>query len=306
MRIDSHVHLITARMIREATARYNRMKPGLLERVVHDGRKLINPEFIEFLDRMDVPAFARLWEAELEKHRIDHACFLPISGTSLAEIEEFVSLNPSRFSGYVYLENPASKRGVATFKRLIKSGAFVGLKLYPCIQRVSVADKALFPLYEAAAELSAPVLIHFGITHAPVTDYRYTNPLDLQLPAKLFPDTNFIIAHFGAGFFREVLLLGFHAENIYVDTSGTNNWRLFLPEVMSLKKIFRRTIDVYGAGRVLYGTDSAIGAAAGYRGFVLKEQTRALAQLKIPAKDKKQVMGGNAARLFRLEKRLST
>ncbi|HEB71481.1 MAG TPA: amidohydrolase, partial [Nitrospirae bacterium] len=155
-----------------------------------------------------------------------------------------------------------------------------------------------------AGELGIPILIHFGITHAPHVDYRYTNPLDLQLPSKTFPGTDFIIAHFGAGFFREILLLGFHAENIYIDTSGTNNWREYLPEIMPLAKIFKRTIEVYGAERILYGTDTAINDKTGYRTFVLKEQTKALRLLKIPAKDRKLIMGGNALKLFRLKSRL--
>lgn len=304
MIIDSHVHLITAQMIEAITVRLNRVRPGLLDRVNHMGRKLINPDFIRFLKTMSVKKLAVMWEREMEKNKIDHACFLPIGGAADQQMVEFADYNRSKFSTYAYLDNPSAKACVANFRKLVTSGGFIGAKLYPSVQMISIADKKLFPLYEAAGELKVPILIHFGITHAPHVDYRYTNPLDLQLPSKIFPDTKFIIAHFGAGFFREILLLGFHAENIYIDTSGTNNWRQYLPEIMPLEKIFKRTIEVYGAERILYGTDTAINDKTGYRAFVLKEQTKALAKLKIPAKDRKLIMGGNAAKLFRIENRL--
>ncbi len=303
MRIDSHVHLITSKMLKQASAKFDKIKPGLMERVMTGGGKLVNNEFIDFLNRTSLKKFAEIWVSELKKHKIDHACFLPIGGGgALDQLDEFVSYNPDMFSAYVFLDNPTTKSGVSNFERRINSGRFRGIKLYPAIQGLCVADKKLFALYEKAAELDAPVLIHFGITMAPVTDYRYTNPLDLNLPSKLFPDTKFIIAHFGAGFFREVLLLGFHAENIYVDTSGTNNWRLFVPEITPLKTVFKRTMDVYGANRILFGTDSSINNKAGYRAFVLKEQKSALAKLKTPKKERELIMGQNAARIFHLNR----
>lgn len=300
MIIDSHVHLITARMIRDAAKRYDKIRPGLLDRVVHGGKKLVNPEFIKFLNDTSIPGFARMWEKELDANGVDHAIFLPISGSSLEQLDQFVALNSARFSAYVLPENPVAKNAAGQFARHVRTGRFRGIKLYPPIQLMSVADERLFPIYEKAGELGAPVLIHFGVTHAPVTDYRFANPLDLQLPSKIFPDTNFIIAHFGAGFFREVLMLGYHAENIYVDTSGTNNWREYLPQVMPLKKVFERTLKVYGPERVLFGTDTSLNNKTGYRRFVLREQRKALSDLKVSAKTKALVMGGNTARLFGL------
>jgi len=304
MIIDSHVHLITSQMIETITARLDKIRPGLLDRVNQMGKKLINPDFIKFLKTTSIKKLASMWEVEMKKNRIDHACFLPIGGAAHDQMAELVGCNRSKFSSYIFMDNPSAKASVAKLRRLVKSEGFVGIKLYPCLQMISIADKKLFPLYEAAGELDIPILIHFGITHAPIVDYRYTNPLDLQLPSKTFPGTNFIIAHFGAGFFREILLLGFHSENIYIDTSGTNNWREYLPKVMPLSKIFKRTIEVYGASRLLYGTDTALNDKTGYRTFVLKEQTKALKQLKIPARDQRQIMGGNAAKLFRIEDRL--
>jgi hypothetical protein len=298
MIIDAHVHLVTSRMIGGAKKRFDSFFPGIIDKTIARGTGLVNEEMIAFLQEQTVESLAALWIEQLDTHKIDRAYFLPIAGTGVGEIDEFCALHPDRFSGYFFVDDPHKKSALIQLRRHAISGRIRGIKLYPSLSHVSVADKRLFPLYEEAAALKMPVLIHFGITTAPIADYRYTNPLDLQLPAKLFPETNFMVAHFGAGFFRELLLLGFHANNIYVDTSGTNNWRLYLPAVMPLVDVFRRTIEVYGAGRIVYGTDSMISGLASYRTFVLNEQKAALAALKLKKDEKEAIMGGNAARLF--------
>ncbi|MGK7346234.1 MAG: amidohydrolase family protein [Candidatus Nitrospinota bacterium M3_3B_026] len=300
MIIDAHVHLVTARMIENAKKRFDRVRPGLFEKTRRDGKKFISPELVKFLRKTGVKGLAGMWEEELDRNGIERALFLPIGG-ELSDLEEFISLNPARFSGYVFLKNPPAKSASRELERLARTGLFKGLKLYPALQGFSAADKRMFPVYEAAGRLGVPVLFHFGITQAPVADYRYTNPMDLRLPLKMFPETNFIIAHFGAGFFREVLLLGFHSENLYVDTSGTNNWRLYTPGKPPLSKVFRRTIEVFGAEKIIFGTDSAISGESGYRSHILKEQKKVLAALKLPKKKQALVMGGTARRLFRLD-----
>ncbi len=303
MIVDSHVHLVTGGMVKAAKKKLDKDFPGVLDKSIKKGKGLINADFIKFLSTTSLENLADLWEKELLKNRVDKAGFLPITGARTGELDEFLSINPEKFYGYIFIDNidnPSSKSAAQSVKKWSKNGRFKGIKLYPSLNRTSVADKRLYPLYEAAGETGTPVLIHFGISTAPAADYRYTNPLDLQLPSRLFPETKFIIAHFGAGFFRETLLLGFHSENIFIDTSGTNNWRLFLPEIMPLSQVFKRAIDVYGAERILFGTDTLLNGTSGYRDLVLKEQKKALSSIKTPKNEKDLIMGGNAQRLFRL------
>lgn len=299
MIIDSHVHLVTAEMIRAIRKRYDKLRPNIASQAMEKGTGPVGPEFMKYLQKVTVDDYASKWLSEMDKNKIDRALFLPIAECH-DELLKFISLSPDRFAGYAFLDNPVEKAAAKKLGRLIGSGGLVGLKLYPSIQGVSIADKRLFPIYETAGALGIPILIHFGITHAPIADYRFTNPLDLNLPSKLFPETSFIIAHFGAGFFREILMLGFHASNIYVDTSGTNNWRLFTPDAPSLKKVFQRALDVYGYERILFGTDTIFNHKAGYRSHILKEQRGVLSKLDLKAKERKAIMGGNAARLFNL------
>ncbi|MBF0170106.1 MAG: amidohydrolase [Nitrospinae bacterium] len=301
MLIDTHVHLVTHRMAAKTADAFARRYPSAFERAFHKGRSPLSPALMAWLKPLSVERLAALWIEEMDRHGVDHACFLPIFGGSHGELDEFLSLAPGRFSGYLFLSEPHTKKALREVRSWRKKNPrFVGVKLYPSLSHISVADDRLFPLYETLAELGMPALIHFGITTAPVADYRYTNPLDLQLPSRLFPDTRFIVAHFGAGFFRELLLLGYHAANVYVDTSGTNNWREFLPAVMPLSTIFRRTVEVYGAERILFGTDSMLKPDAGYRGHILAEQRKAVGAAKLTAAQKEAIFAANGGRLFGL------
>jgi len=301
MIIDSHVHLVTLGMMKAASRRMEKIAPGIMKKAAKSGSGVINRAFIDFLKETGVKDLARMWIAELDANKVDRALFLPISGSGHDDLEEFTSLHPERFSAYMLPEDPSRKKFIKEMRKRAKSGHFVGIKLYPCISQVSVADKSAFAMYEEAGELNLPILVHFGVTHAPVADYRYTNPMDLMLPTRLFPNTNFIIAHFGAGYWREVLMLGFHAKNIYVDTSGTNNWRMLMPSIPELAHVFKRTIEVYTAERVLFGTDTILNGATGYRSHILAEQRKAMEELDLAEETKALIMGGNTQRLFGLK-----
>ncbi len=299
MLIDSHVHLVTHRMAKLTADAFVKRYPTAFERAFKKGGALLSPKLLAWLKPLSVEKLATMWIDEMDRAKVDHACFLPIFGGSHGELDEFISIAPERFSGYLFLAEPHTKKALRDVRRWrSKNPRFVGVKLYPSLSHISMADERLFPLYETLGELGMTALIHFGITTAPVADYRYTNPLDLQLPSRLFPDTNFIVAHFGAGFFREILMLGYHAQNVSIDTSGTNNWREFLPEIMPLATIFRRTVDVYGAERILFGTDSMLRPDTGYRAHIVAEQKKAVTAAKLTRKEKEAIFSSNAQRLL--------
>jgi predicted TIM-barrel fold metal-dependent hydrolase len=88
-------------------------------------------------------------------------------------------------------------------------------------------------------------------------DLRFSNPLDLHALALDFPAVPFVIPHFGAGMFREALMVADLCPNVYLDTSSSNNWTRYQTPEPSLREVFRRALDVAGAKRLLFGTDSS-------------------------------------------------
>ncbi len=295
--IDAHVHLITRAMVDDAAQRFRTLYPFAHDAVEKRAERLFGKEFLGWLDGITLQQQAAEWLRAMDANGVERAVFFPISGR-LEDMRDFVALAPDRFAGYAFLDDPAAADAPERLRRAVNDYRLVGLKLYPSLQLFNCCDERLFPLYAEARSLCIPITFHFGITHAPVADYRYTNPLDLQLVLNLFPDLNIIAAHFGAGFFREVCLLGFHNRNIHLDTSGTNNWRDYTPERLPLEEIFKRAVEIYSAERIVFGTDTVIRPGAGYRSAIKEEQIGIVRGLKISAGEQELILRGNAHRLF--------
>jgi predicted TIM-barrel fold metal-dependent hydrolase len=124
---------------------------------------------------------------------------------------------------------------------------------------------------------------------------RFSNPVDLHAMALRYPALPFVVPHFGAGYFREALMLADQCPNVYLDTSSSNNWMRY--EALDLKTVFARAIDVLGAGRLLFGTDSSF-FPRGWNAAVFEAQVRALEELGIGAQDARAIFGGNLERLM--------
>ena len=141
-----------------------------------------------------------------------------------------------------------------------------------------VYDEPCYPVYEAAKEGGMLVFLHFGITIGGQADLRSGNPIDIQVPARDFPEVNFVIAHFGAGYFRETLMMQYQADNVYMDSSGSNSWMRYQSHPLDLKTIFRQALTAGGPDKTLFGTDSTF-FPRGWRINILETQYEVLKEL---------------------------
>ena len=292
--LDSHLHLITANMTHHMRDRMPAYRKKAVESARWRGKTF--EERMKELEGKTLEDHARSWLDAFDAAGVEAGGFIAV-GEGNEELAQFVALNPSRLIGWGSLADPRHPdawRQVARFREMGLSG----LKLYPPTQRFLPNDRTLYPVYEAAAEAGLPILFHFGITVGTFYDLSYASPLPLSAPVKEFPDVTFVIAHFGAGFFRETLFLAYHTENVCVDTSGTNNWRDYYPGNPSLEQIFRDAIRAYTPKRILFGTDSTVWG--GYRHHILKEQVEILNGIDLSEEDRAAILGGNARRVLRL------
>jgi hypothetical protein len=173
------------------------------------------------------------------------------------------------------------------------------------MHRYSLHDARVRPVFEeAAAAPGRAVFVHCGVLTVGVRkklglpspfDMRFSNPLDVHAIALRYPQMPFLVPHFGAGMFREALMLADLCPNVYLDTSSTNSWVKY--EGLDLKTVFRRTIDVLGAGRLLFGTDSSF-LPRGWNYDIFETQTKALLDLGVSAADARLILGGNMERIF--------
>lgn len=291
--IDSHLHLTTAKMLRRMGERPTSRKRAM-ESMRIRGKSF--EERLRELEALTLEDHARTWLEAFDTAGIEAGAFIAV-GEGNEELGQFVALHPDRFIAWGSLPDPRDPdagRTVAKFRSMGLSG----LKLYPPIQRFAANDRTFYPIYEAAAEHGLPILFHFGITVGAFYDLTYASPLPLSAPVKDFPEVTFGIAHFGAGFLRETLFLAYHTENVYVDTSGTNNWRDYYPGNPSLEQVFRDALRAFGAQRILFGTDSTVWG--GYRHHILKEQLEVLDRIELNPQDRALILEGNARRILRI------
>ncbi len=253
------------------------------------------------------PELARQWVAELNDHDISKTVLMASIPGDEDSSAEAVRTYPERFYGYFML-NPLAGDALQRARRAFEELGLQGVCLFPAMHKFSVQDERLAPLYKLVAEASDRVVfVHMGTLTVGVRnklglpsrfDMSFSNPMDLQLIASEYPDVKFVIPHFGAGYFREALMLASIAPNVYLDTSSSNNWTRYMLPQPTLSEVFARALDVVGPNRLLFGSDSSF-FPRGWNQEVFTAQCKALHQLQIPQQDAIAIFGGNLAQLMK-------
>ena len=202
---------------------------------------------------------------------------------ALEWVAEFCSTSP-RFIPYANINPHLVAYPAKEVERLVRLG-YKGLKFLPTYHHFYPNDNKLYPFYDAAQALELPVIFHIGSSIFPETRLKFGDPIYLDDIARDFPKNNIIMAHSGRGFWYEAcfFLSRFH-PNVYMDITGLPPRNLFnyFPD-------FERNAD-----KILYGTDWPAGPGFSY---TLDE----IRKLKLKPENLEKILGGNAARLLRLD-----
>ncbi len=248
---------------------------------------------------------AARWIGEMDRHGVDRMLLMASAPGDEDSVAAAVRAYPQRFAG-LFMVDPTQLGAVDRVHRGLTELGLNGIALFPSMHHYHAYDERLVPIYRAAAERGALVFVHFGLLRIAIRDrlgiaskfdLRFGNPLDLHKIAKDFPMVNFQIPHFGCGFFRELLLLGDLCGNVYVDTSSSNSWAAKQPHPLTLRDLFERSLTVFGASRILLGTDSGI-LPRGWRADVFHAQAAVLEELKVSPTQAADMLGGNLTRLL--------
>jgi uncharacterized protein len=182
-----------------------------------------------------------------------------------------------------------------------------GVCLFPAMHHYSLHDERVTRLFELAASHPARpvVFVHCGVLSVGVRkklglptpfQFEYGNPLHVQQLANAHPHVPIIIPHFGAGLFREALMFAEACANVHLDTSSSNAWLRYMPG-LSLQQVFRTAVDVIGADRLLFGTDSSF-FPRGWNKAIYDAQQKAVGDALIPPDARAKIFGGNFQRIF--------
>ena len=290
---DAHIHFFSRRFFETLGAQAGRTAPQVASATGWD----LPPE--------DPAELAQLWAEQLEGHGIAHASLIASVPGDEASVAAAVAARPDRFFGYFML-NPMEDGALDRAQVAFRCGLHA-VSLFPAMHRYSVQDPKVLTVIEEAARHSRPnraVFVHCGVLTVGVRkklslpspfDMRCSNPIDLHAVALQFPKVNFVIPHFGAGYLREALMLADLCPNVYLDTSSSNSWMRY--EGLDLKTVYRRAMDVAGAHRLLFGTDSSF-FPRGWNYEIFEAQTRALLDMGISGTDARLILGENLQRLF--------
>ncbi len=237
------------------------------------------------------------WRAEADRYDLDGLVFVTGGGNDL--LARVVQADP-RFYGFAH-HDPFAPGAADELRRAVRELNLRGYKVLAPALAGPIDDPVLDPLWQAAEELGVPVLVHFGplAGGGGIGFHENINPLRLHTVAKGFPAVPFVVPHFGCGYPTELLHLCWACENVYVDTSGNNEWmRWMIPEI-TLEELFRRFRETVGPGRIIFGTDSAH-FPRGFAVRYLEEQLRACRNVGFTEAEIGAVFGGNARRLLGL------
>jgi len=163
---------------------------------------------------------AARWVADMDAKGCTRVNFVMGGGND--NLAKIVAMHPDRFTGLahhsIWDDNAAEE-----LERAVKELGLKGFKLIATGQQRPIDDKAAYPVWEMAENLEVPVLIHFGVLGGgggPAYDLRNMNPLTLWKVCSDFPTLEFVIPHFGACYWRELLQLCWHCPSVSVDTSA--------------------------------------------------------------------------------------
>jgi uncharacterized protein len=247
------------------------------------------------------------WVGEMDKYGLERLVMFTSVPGDHPSVATAVQTFPERIIGYIMLD-PTQPTAVKALREAVQQHGLKGVTLFPAMHHFHADDERVYPLYQTAAELNIPVFVHFGVLQVSIRDklglpnvfdLRYANPIDLHKVAIDFPGVNFIIPHFGCGYFREALMLGAQAPNVYVDTSSSNAWLTYMPSHLDLKTVFAKTLQVFGPRRILFGTDSNV-FPRGWRQDIFRQQVEILHDLNTPLEAAELILWGNCTRLLGL------
>lgn len=249
--------------------------------------------------------FAERWLLEMERHHVGQAAIMASVPGDEDSVAQAVAAFPSQLFGYFFV-NPLIDDAPAVVRRNLSRG-MKGICLLPAMHRYWMREPRVDMVVKLAAEAPGTIVfVHCGLLTVGVRgklglpsnfDMSFSNPIDLHALALRFPTVNFVVPHFGAGYFREALLLGHLCPNVYFDTSSPNSWVRFQESNIGLADVFRKALDVVGPKRLLFGSNST-GFPKGWDATIVEAQWRVFEELGVSLEDRQAILGDNFRRLM--------
>jgi len=246
------------------------------------------------------------WVAEPDRRGVARSALIASVPGDADSVASAVRRHPTRFVGF-FMVDPTQPDADAAAAVALDRGGLKTMCLFPAMHRYPLHDARARRMFEIAAERPGTAMfVHCGVLSVGARkklglsspfDVRFGNPLDLHGVASSHPSVPIVIPHFGAGLFREALMVADLCPNILFDTSSSNGWMKYHAPPLTLADVFRQALAVVGADRLLFGTDSSF-FPRGWVADVFESQKTALGELGVAAEVKEKIFGANFDRVF--------
>lgn len=257
----------------------------------------------------DPADLAAIWASELDRHGVSGALMIASVPGDEESVASAAAAFPDRIAG-AFMFDPTKPDAESRARRAFDDLGLRVVCLFPAMNHYSMAEnegvRAVAAL--ASERPGTAVFVHCGALSVGVRkklglpslfDMRRSNPLEIYRLAAEFSKTKFIIPHFGAGMFRETMMLADLCPNVYVDTSSTNKWMKYDAAPVDLQTVFKRALDVVGSERLLFGTDSSF-FPRGWVASVFDAQIDALSRTGASEEQARAIFGSSIRRLLNL------
>src|SRR5262247_2396481 len=257
----------------------------------------------------DSADLAAIWTSDFDRHGVSGALMIASVPGDEESVAAAVAAFPNRIAG-AFMFDPTKPDAESRARRAFDDLGLRVVCLFPAMHHYSVAEnEGVRAVVAAASERpGTAVFVHCGALSVGVRkklglpsffDMRRSNPLEIYRLAAEFPKTTFIVPHFGAGMFRETMMLADLCPNVYVDTSSTNKWMKYEAASVDLPMVLKRALDVVGGERLLFGTDSSF-FPRGWVASVFGAQIDALSRIGASEEQARAIFGGSVRRLLNL------
>jgi predicted TIM-barrel fold metal-dependent hydrolase len=166
-------------------------------------------------------------------------------------------------------------------------------------------EQIAYPMYERARAAGIRVLqFHKGNPFG-LQNLEYLSPIDLQAPARDFPDISFIVHHLALPYFEEMVSIAGRFPNVYLSLAGYMTFYRVAPR--RVQEHLGRLLQAVGADKILWGSESALAGGPepylkGFMDLEIPDDLRSgYGYPQITLEDKRQILGQNFAKIMGID-----
>ncbi|MBR5218394.1 MAG: amidohydrolase family protein [Clostridia bacterium] len=256
---------------------------------------LIIDSHAHLVEDAGVPALDATLETTM-KHLDDIGCdyIVQVFGKSIGgfvdwdeakkSIEIYEKTN-GRVLNYFYYNPKQAEICLEIIEKYHDHPAFVGIKIHPSDNSIYADDEGYRAVFEIAKKYDLPIMSHtWALTSNP--KQKFAVPERFEKFIKDFPEVKFIMGHSGGRTqgIKEAVRIGKLYPNTYFDIAGD----------IYNRKLVEYICENVGADKLLIGSDILW--------FDLSVPIGMVMGANISSEDKALIVGGNAARIFKIKK----